>query len=379
MPNYVQQNGIQSTFLRLNPKNGAVYSIVGISDTLAMSTESAALAAMTVVAPSLAPEAVASAVESQFGLVGEFSPLVSERDQNFLLRSVGGDKYVAKVTSASEKATATDFQIAGLLYLGRDAELLVPKVYRTLAGDAIGEIGDESGLYRLRVVTWVSGDPLESLPLDTAACQKLGAALAHLDYAFTGFSHPGENQVLLWDLQRVVALRELIENISDSPLLGRVECAIDDFEKSVLPVIGNLRAQVIHADANPGNILLADGAIGFIDFSDIVRAPLVFDVAIAASYLRSFEADPLQFVVPFVEAYHARMPLNSQEADLLFDLVRARLATTVTLLYWRLSARAEDDPYRQKTLETEAGAERYLELLDSLGRTKFRQKLSFIQ
>ena len=111
----------------------------------------------------------------------------------------------------------------------------------------------------------------------------------------------------------------------------------------------------------------------------MMKAPLVFDVAIAASYLRVFGTEPLRFIVPFVTAYHSITPLNALEADLLFDLVCARLAMTVTLLYWRLSARREDDPYRQKALADEAGAERYLALLDSLGRTAFRQKLDFIQ
>ena len=73
------------------------------------------------------------------------------------------------------------------------------------------------------------------------------------------------------------------------------------------------------------------------------------------------------------------MPIEATEADLLFDLVRARLATTITLLYWRLEARDEDDPYRQKTLELESGASQFLHLLDRIGRTAFREKLSYIQ
>ena len=81
----------------------------------------------------------------------------------------------------------------------------------------------------------------------------------------------------------------------------------------------------------------------------------------------------------FVAAYDAVLPFAAPEADLFFDLVRARLATTVTLLYWRLAARDEADPYRQKALAEESGAALFLQRLDALGRNKFREKLFSIQ
>jgi Ser/Thr protein kinase RdoA (MazF antagonist) len=57
-----------------------------------------------------------------------------------------------------------------------------------------------------------------------------------------------------------------------------------------------LRAQVIHSDANPENVLVAGKRLGFIDFGDAIKAPLVFDVAIAASYMRVFDGDPTMSV-----------------------------------------------------------------------------------
>jgi Ser/Thr protein kinase RdoA (MazF antagonist) len=296
-----------------------------------------------------------------------------------MLRADDGGHFVPKVTCGLEEAAATDFQVEALLHLEKKGSLNVPRIVRTKAGETIGEISDDSGSYSLRVVTWVEGEPLESQGLSERSVCDFGAALARLDEAFAGYTHPGENPASLWDLQRVLELRELIDYISDSSVRDSVIRAADDFEKRVLPVLGDLRYQVIHGDANPGNILIADDGIGFIDFGDIVRAPLVFDVAIAMSYLRSFDANPLKFLVPFVAAYHSVNPLEAREADVLFDLVRARLTTTITLLYWRLSARAENDPYRQKALEVESGAECFLAILDSIGRSEVREKLSFIQ
>jgi len=344
-----------------------------------MKPESTAMTAITGDAPSLTVDTVAHAVQAAFGLRGDYSPLVSERDQNFMLRSANGSRYVVKVTSRFEKSVATDFQIDALLHLEPARDVLVPQVCQTVSGDASCRISDAHGAYRLRVVTWVDGVPLEALPLAEDTARDLGTALAGLDRAFRGFSHRGERPELLWDLQRAAELRRLLSYIDDAGIKAHVARVIDDFENNVLPEMSELRSQVIHGDPNPGNVLTTDAGMGFIDFGDIVKAPLVFDVAIAASYLRVFGPHPLQFIVPFVTAYHAVTPLTTQEADLLFDLVRARLATTITLLYWRLDVRVQDDPYRQKTLEDESSAARFLGLLDALGREEFRQEISFIQ
>ena len=344
-----------------------------------MKPESAALAAITEDAPDLPVKAVAQAVEAQFDLAGEYAPLVSERDQNFLLGVAGGDRFVVKVTSALEDPIATDFQIGALLHLERTGVLNVPRVIHTTSGESSGEIERDGASHRLRVVSWVSGTPLESCELEVQCVADFGTALADLDRALAGYSHPGETPKLLWDLQRVPELRNLLDFIDTSSVRDSVVQAIDDYEANVLPAHGELRSQVIHSDANPGNVLLAKDGIGLIDFGDILKAPLVFDVAIAISYLRSFDADPMRFIVPFVDAYHATAPRASLEADLLFDLIRARLATTITLLYWRLGSRAQSDPYRQKALSLESGAAKFLELLDTLGSRQFREKLSFIQ
>lgn len=343
-----------------------------------MKPESAALAAITEDAPDLSAEAVAQAVEAQFGLAGEFALLVSERDQNFMLRAAGRGRFLVKVTSAFEKAIATDFQIGALLHLERTDRLKVPRVVHTIAGESSGVIKGDGSPHCLRVMSWVSGELLENRELEVPCVADFGRALANLDRALAGYSHPGETPKLLWDLQRVPELRKLLEFIDTASIRDAVDRAIDDYEGHVLPAHGELRSQVIHSDANPGNVLLAEDGIGFIDFSDILKAPLVFEVAIAISYLRSFDADPMRFVVPFVDAYHRAMPLDSLEADLLFDLVRARLATTITLLYWRLGSRSESDPYRQKALSLESGAAQFLDLLDTMGSRQFREKLSFI-
>jgi len=344
-----------------------------------MKPESAALTAITVDAPNIDTAAVAKAVMDQFSLSGDYGSLVSERDQNFHLRSDNGLQYVVKVTSSGQDAASTDFQIGALLHLEDSAEVQVPRIVRTVNGESSGQISDGTTTYRLRVVTWVNGEQLESLGVDERRATEFGKALACLDRALDGYTHVGENPVLLWDLQRVAELSELLEFIEDIEIRSAVEAAVSDFRGNVLPIVPTLRSQVIHSDANPENTLIDDAKFGFIDFGDMIKAPRIFDVAIAAAYLRRFDDHPTAIIESFVAGYHAELPIEAIEADLLFDLVRARLATTISLLYWRLNARDENDPYRQKALELESGAFRFLDLLDGIGRNEFRQKFSYIQ
>ena len=67
----------------------------------------------------------------------------------------------------------------------------------------------------------------------------------------------------------------------------------------------------------------------------MVRAPLVNDLAVAASYQLEPGADPLAPAIRFAAAYHAVSPLQEAELDVLFDLMMARLAMVVAIGGWR--------------------------------------------
>lgn len=335
-----------------------------------------ALAAITAAPPSIARNVIAAAVAEQFGLRGELYPLVSERDQNYRLEAPGGERYLVKVSSAVEAAATTALQVDVLRHLEDHGRVIAPRVVPARSGDACGAISDGEASLALRVLSWVPGPALESVGIDAGTAAALGAALARLDAALADYTHAGANPVLLWDLQRVGELRPLLEHIDDGGLRAAVTGAIDDFEHHVQPMRQRLPQQVIHADANPENIVLRGGHIGFIDFGDIVLAPRVFDLAIAASYLRPAGADPLTLLRPLVAAYDSVTPLDAAESGALFDLVRARLAASITLLFWRLDRRPDSDAYRKKSQRTERTASHFLEALDALGRERFTSEIS---
>jgi len=329
--------------------------------------------------PGIETAVVAKAVREQFGLQGHYSQLVSERDQNFRLLSADGSSYVVKVTSFVENPDVTDFQIAALLHLEQCGLTGVPRIVRTESGGDRGVIRNDAGDETvLRIVTWLDGEVMKNVNLTADVCFRFGHQLADLDSALASFSHVGDRQELLWDMQRAAELRQLLVHIDDRDVLPLVEQVLDDFETRVSASLKGLVCQVIHNDANDENILLDahQNIAGFIDFGDMLRAPRIVDVAIAAAYLRTVDGDPMRFIVPFVRGYNERNPLSETELNLLYDLIRTRLMMTLTILYWRISARAPGDPYREKTLMGEASAFDFLRNLTNIGPAAFRNSLT---
>ena len=334
-----------------------------------MSSISEALRPIATDPPTIDVTVVANAVKEQFGIVGKYAALVSERDQNFKLTTATGERYVVKIVGAAEEIVVTDFQIAALLHLEEKEIRGVPRIVRTKSNQYRGEIlSDDGSVCRLRLVSWLSGDVLIAREMSEALATQIGHRLGDLDRALQDFTHEGDCQVLLWDTQRAGDLRELGMHIDDPQIRRRVSLVLEEFSERTLPALPQLPRQIIHNDFNPENILLSDAGdvVGIIDFSDMLRAPRVVDLSTAASYLRGEK--PLQHILPMVAAYCERVALRDEELDQLFDLIRTRLAMTLTVLYWRLSTRRQGDPYREKTLASHRGAYDFLAALDALGR-----------
>jgi Ser/Thr protein kinase RdoA (MazF antagonist) len=323
---------------------------------------------------------VQTLLSDQYGLDGRVKLLVSERDQNFHVTTAAGSHFVLKIANAAEDPITTDFLIRGLLHMEEGGcPIAVPRVVRTLDGGVATTMSDGDIVHVVRLVSYVQGRTLADVTPDVVLARKLGSCLAEIDIGLRSFEHAGDHQASLWDMQRAAELRGLTQHVEDPGLLSVINRCFDDFEQNALPRLTSLRTQVIHNDFHPENVLVAESdrqtIAGVIDFGDMVRAPLIIDVAIAAAYLRPENDDPLALAIPFVAGYDAITRLDSAELELLYDLVRTRLATTLTIMYWRKSARTEDDEYRQATLQSECNAERFLQDVNSVTRREFYDRV----
>ncbi|WP_163066531.1 phosphotransferase, partial [Acinetobacter baumannii] len=71
-------------------------------------------------------------------------------------------------------------------------------------------------------------------------------------------------------------------------------------------------SQVVHNDFNPHNVLAGatddDEIAGVIDFGDMVRSPLIQDLATACAYQLTPDGHPLRGVADMAQAFHAVYP-----------------------------------------------------------------------
>ncbi len=329
-------------------------------------------------APQLDASEVLGLVREHYALEARLEALLSERDQNFRLRCDDGRQFVVKIVNAAEDPLATDFQSQALLYLANnDCPINVPRILRTTAGRTHLPVTSAGAQHVMRIVTYLAGIPLGNAPASPLLCRHLGVCLAHLGCALHGFDHPGSDHGLLWDMQQSLQLRRILEHVPDQDLRWDIVQTLDDFEAHALPQFKDARSQVIHSDLNPENVLIDPDdrtcITGVIDFGDMIKAPLIVDVAIGASYLRATVGNPLAGIAEFLVGYHSVTPLEISEIDMLFDLIKTRLATSVSILAWRATLRGADDPYLAGTVASESGAAEFLKILRELPRENVQQ------
>lgn len=314
--------------------------------------------------PVVSGDKAARFLHSRYGIEGTLSSLSSERDCNFLVRAPGA-AYVLKFTNSAEQRAVTNFQTQALLHVaGKDPSLPVPKIIPDLDG-ATECLFDCSGTTIVaRVLSFLEGTPLHSTEPSGQLMKSLGGALARLDHALVDYMHPASRRDLLWDISRTAELRKHAVHIPEREERHRVLKFLDFFGESVLPRLGQMRAQVIHNDMNPHNIVVSPPhhteVSGIIDFGDMLFAPMINELATALSYQLTATDRPFDFVRQFLGAYHAELPLMQEELELLPDLIAARHVLTITISYWRATAYPENGAY---ILRNNAGARQGFDLL----------------
>jgi len=315
--------------------------------------------------PPVSTDLAATFLAEAYGREGELVPQESERDRTFLVKGAGGD-LILKIGAADEDPAYIDFQVKALQHLERVApELPVPRVVPTRAGDATASFY-ESGC-SARLLTFLPGRQMKEVERTPALLRDLGGLLGRLDRALAGFYHPAGRQPLPWDPRQASALRPLTAHLPGGEkalvldLLGEVET-------SLLPALDRVRGQVIHMDATLDNTLVAlerpDRICGLFDFGDMMHNALVVEPAVAAAEAMVEGGDPLSILVSVVAGYDQTLPLEEAEVELLFDLVRLRLAAGLTIIAARAALNDLDERlYHQAILAA-------LEALSAKGRQR---------
>jgi Ser/Thr protein kinase RdoA (MazF antagonist) len=308
-------------------------------------------AAISTPPPSLALAAVEQLAARLYGIDGKAQSLASERDQNCCIKAADGKRYVLKISNPSEPLPVVDLQIAALEHIARAAPALpVPRVVRTLGGATRANVTlDDNTRTSVRMLTYLDGIQIRETARTASQRRAMGTGLAELDLALHGFSHPAASHDLLWNVSTAHRLADKLDGVVDAPRRALATAFMKRFTDHVLPRLPSLRAQVIHNDYHLYNVLVDAGdherITGVIDFGDMLHAPLVGEVATAAAFHMAGNADPFEGPAQFVGAYHATLPLQDAEQDIVADLMATRQLVTALISEWRAARYPENRAY----------------------------------
>ena len=269
-----------------------------------------------------------------FGIETTAAPLPSERDQNFMLTTAAGDRFVLKIANSTDSRGLLEAQNAALAHVAR-ATALCPRVIPTLAGDlmAVTTSPGSGASHFVRLLTWLPGVPLASIPEHPAALlEAVGAAIAELDRALEGFDHPALHREFHWDLARGIRLvQELSAGVEDADLRALVIRLAQQIDFRDGPRLDALPRAIVHNDPNDYNVLVDRKVTGILDFGDIVHSYATADLAVAIAYVVLGKDDPLAAAVHVVRGYQQVRPLADDEIGTLFALVLLRLCMSACL------------------------------------------------
>ncbi len=292
------------------------------------------------------------ALRENWGVDANLTLLASEFDLNFLADTDDGEGFILKVMRPDCDAEFVDMQIAALDHIASNApDLPFPRIVRSTRGEKSVRHEDSAGENRL---LWL----LARLPGRTLAATqnrsaglvtRLGRAIGASDVALLTFRHEALTRDLKWNLAKGLWIRSDIAGIADGGRRAILEQVVADFS-GIGAALENLPEQAIHNDFNDHNVLVSGTLCeprrisGLIDPGDMCLAPRICNLAIAGAYLVLDAPDPEARLVALVAGYHAANPLRPDEVDLIWPLLRMRLAVSVVNSA-RMARENPDDPY----------------------------------
>ncbi|HTU30472.1 MAG TPA: aminotransferase class III-fold pyridoxal phosphate-dependent enzyme [Solirubrobacteraceae bacterium] len=345
-----------------------------------------------------ASDAVAVAAEL-FGVEAQTAhDLGSERDRTFALEDGDGARTaIIKISNAHEDPDVLDMEAAAALHVATvDPELVVALPWRPLSGGGSGpaQIGDEPASLRatwtpdetpdephwVRLYSLLAGrSHVDTLTLSDQALIEWGATTARLGRALRGFAHPKAHRVMLWDIQHALRCRSMLDDIRDAHARRLVARTLDDFERHATPIWPSLRAQVLHTDITPDNVLVDDDGFisGIIDFGDMSHTALVADIGSVLCALvpgRSSE-ERLRLARLVLDGYEREVPLEDRDRQVAALAWAARSAVTLAISSWRVAQGLEEAAFAERANDE---CVRDLELFEELGLDTVNRKVGGI-
>jgi hydroxylysine kinase len=311
------------------------------------------MATMVTPARPVPAEHAVALVRERYGIEASPTRLSGERDENFRLRAPHGAEYVLKIANPAEPADSSALPAAALLHIERvDPTFPCPRVIRDRENNARVQFIDQEGLGRTAcLLTYLPGKLLghcERSARQRSACGQLAGRLSR---ALAGFTHPAAHRAVVWDVRHTRYIQRLLGEVPALPCRAEAAALLLRIVPEIDAHLPRQRAQVVHNDMNPLNILVEPSdetrVSGVIDFGDITHTALIADLAVAAAELIPGTcrdaAEACESIRDVARAYHESVPLLAQELAMLGTLAAARLVMNVVVHEWHVHHNRAND------------------------------------
>ncbi len=290
---------------------------------------------------------------------GTLSPLPSERDQNFRVTAKDGAHYTLKISSSAENIGQLESENEAMHLLATPLNNVEgPIPLKSVAGESITSLQQGEKAFHVRLLTFVEGSVLASVPSQAATRTSTGRMLASIDIALKSHRHPAARRQFYWDLQiGDTVVKTYLNKITDPAHRDLINHFLRGYAAHVRPALPMMRRSVIHHDGNDHNVIVREGneghtAVGIIDFGDMVYSCLIFELAVGCSYAILGTEAPVAAAAEVIVGYTEILPLEEQEVDVLFYLIAMRLCMSVTIAAHQRS----EEPENEYLSVTEDGA-----------------------
>ncbi len=320
---------------------------------------------------------IAQLLEENYGLTGEITQLPGERDLNYKLVGINGE-FIFKVHHEAEREFI-ELQQEVLQRLTLITALNEPRPVKTINGELIINLpNNKIG----RLLTWADGQLYSQIKATSDLKVSLGSAVALVDRELADFDVTNYLEILNrpfgWNVLQIVQLAEKINLISNDKLQNEVREVFDLATSQLLLKLGKLPNQLIHNDANDNNIVVMNNKVtSLIDFGDVIHAPRIAGLAVACAYAIENIEDPIYDLLPVVRGYHLVNPLDPSELEVLFGLIKLRIATSIMMAAIQSAA----DPTNDYLLVSQNHFQKLIEVLNStdpnLAMYRFRSICGF--
>lgn len=329
---------------------------------------------------------ISKQVSRLYGMEGKIDILPGYSNQNFLLKTGSGEKFVIKIANPKDPSDALNLQNIALgLLKDRLFKVNVPRVIKARNNQVISQVTASNGeKYRLRVFSYLEGKHLSGHgPLSPAILACLGSALAEMDNILAEYKHQIHDRDNIWDLKQFEWMSFKTHIIKDIRMRSLIDRFLLQYKARITPLLKKLPISLIHNDANGENLLLSASGneslrlTGIIDFGDMIYTYTAAELAITCAYLELEKKNPLKSISSVIAGYNAVRPLKEFEIEVLFPLIYLRKCMSLTM-----SAISEiEDPHNKHTQISAREIQRSLKQLESINwlraENKFRKSCGF--